>query len=845
MIIGRRGIYCVNPAIRTSPQVQGQYRLYFSDRTTSFKLNAEEWEFIKNTERVDTTTGALYSNCKSLFEDKRAKFEENEYIDWLLKEGILVKTDETDSRPGLENDQVSKRSLSTNKVKDDKKILLFNLERFTARGLLRPPKRIISLQYRLFPIAIILFAVAIYNYYFGLKPMSAILAGGSEPITVFFRLTVMLMMINMISVVSTMLTTYALHIDDQKLYLRLRWGFIPRFAKEKAGKGLREKLTEQEYLVLTAQPILTRIYIVTLAIAYLYVFTPGPDASPYSNINVVTSIIQGGLVSLIILLLPIRSTPGMKLLEHYGIAPKNYLVISGKRFINIASLTIKGKFKEISLTKTEIRSILFIVILLTVLSIKVYLLYNILIPKIAYETPTIFGHWTSWIVRLALTVLLVRFLYLNFASKIIEKSSGNKRVDRTKTAERNRENDASEYRDKNQYKQGEAENLHLNVKEALSDKRVLIVVLIIVFLFPFQATITGTASVTEGESLEIRAVDSARIRQIFEKGPSTKILKEGTKVLMMSSPTLSSELNQQLEENAALESEIRTQKTLIKAIESGSIKLEALNRNEELKRAEANAQKIRSQIKALSSKLAIQNDQLKKLRVLATTGAVSEFQYQNLWAEQQETLGLLESAKSELTSATAEVSIATRNQTIDQNLNYDEQLSKANDELISAESKLKVGQISLEVLKSQIEDLTIRMPFDGVISSSTKTLLNSALGPGDTIMTVKAQPLTKTNAYIPEYDRARIEVGFPCVIRLYSAPGKQFDGKVSSINPATVEINGLDYMALQIDLEESLPTNFIGSTGYAKIEVGYTCLLFNIIAPISRFVNVDLWSLLP
>ena len=89
MIIGRRGIYCVNPAIRTSPQVQGQYRLYFSDRTTSFKLNAEEWEFIKNTERVDTTTGALYSNCKSLFEDKRAKFEENEYIEWCSTDTLI------------------------------------------------------------------------------------------------------------------------------------------------------------------------------------------------------------------------------------------------------------------------------------------------------------------------------------------------------------------------------------------------------------------------------------------------------------------------------------------------------------------------------------------------------------------------------------------------------------------------------------------------------------------------------------------------------------------------------------------------------------------------------------
>ncbi len=865
MIAGENSSYIINPSIRTSPLVEGQYRLYFGDRTTSLKVSALEWEAILNIDSNDGSTNQLFISCEKFLDSSRAGISRDQYISWLCTNGILLPAEVQPQTLSARGDKLQangsalspydsngsrKSQARPEKTKEDSKILLLNFNWITSRGLLRPPRELIRLQAWIFPLTAILFLASIYSFYFGPKPLAILLAGRSDPLTGISRLLIMLVVINFISVMTMILLSYSLGINDQKLYLRLKWGFLPRLAKEQNAKEQKENSLKIEELVLAAQPLLVRLYLVILCILSLYIYTPIPDSSPYSRLNILAAVIQGALASMIILLIPVRNTPGRRLLEFFGFMPKNYLKISFKRTISTLSLLVKGKFNQISLSRPDVNSFLFLVALLIAFSIKMLILYNILIPNISAEIPQFAGHWTALIVRVALTILLLRFLYLTFFVKLIE-SRTSRRSDNSTVHAIPKPYALGSIPDESLVIQSGRptktllNSVHFGITSIFKSKLFLAFILIVIFLFPFRASVTGSANVTEGETLDIRSTETATVSDIFQSGPSSIILSKGTKILELYSPTLSSQRSQQLQQISKLQSDIRTQKTLIRSIQTGSIKLEGQNRNEELESAQAIVQKIKSKIIALQSQIKIQDDQVLKLRSLTKSGAISEFQLQNLLSSQAALSGELEGAKSELQSAEAEVKVAQRKQIIDQDVNSEEQLSKALDELSAAESSLKVGKIALDTINSRLDKLILKMPFNGVISSNTRALLSKTVTPGETIVTVKAQPLMQTIALIPEYDRARVRVDLPCVLRLYSVSDKEFNGRVSSISPTTVEIDGLQYVELQIKLQNSLPTNFIGSKGYAKIDVGYTCILLNLLAPITRFINVDLWSLLP
>jgi hypothetical protein len=866
MIVVDNNCYRVNPSIRTSPLVEGQYRLYFGDRTTSLKLSASEWEAISDFNSRDGLFDDLFEKCSEFFGASRAGISRDDYLNWLCTHGILLSVE----APTL-SAQVSTNVLQANELNghsnqlngaandhhqppsqlQDRKILLVSFSWFTSRGLLRPPRVLIRLQAWLFPLVALLFIGTIHSFYFGVKPLGVLIAERSDPLTGLSRLFIMLIVINLISVMVSILSTYSMNIDDQKLYLRLKWGFLPRLAKEQSAKAIKQSASKLEELILLAQPLLTRSYLVILSILFLYVYTPIPDSSPFSRLNILVAIIQGSLASMIILLIPVRNTPGRRLLEFFGVMPKNYLKISAKRTLTIFSHLFRGRFHSISISRSDVNSILFLCTLLLAFIIKLCILYFILIPNIAAEIPTFAGHWTSLIVRVALTLLLIRSLYLTVITKLI-----NKRVEGRPDRSISRATNGPALLPSSSGPQTtesivvssstlSSVSVHNRITNTLRSRYFLPFILVVIFLFPFSASVTGSANVTEGEALDIRATEAATVKSIFQVGPSSAILEKGSKILELFSPTLSTQRSQQLQLISKLESDIRTKKSLIRSIKTGSIKLEGDNRNEELLSARAMVQKSQSRVRALENQIRIQDDQIEKLRSLTKSGAISEFQLQNLLSTQAALTGELEGARSELKSANADVIVARRKQKIDQDINSEEQLSNAMDELSAAESSLKVGKIALEAIDSRLAKLVVTMPFDGVISSNTRALLGRTVTTGETIVTVKAQPLTQTIVLIPEYDRARVRTTLPCILRLYSVSNEEFKGRVSSISPTTVEIDGLQYVELQIQLDESLPTNFIGSKGYAKIDVGFTCILFNLLAPVTRFVNVDLWSLLP
>ena len=109
---------------------------------------------------------------------------------------------------------------------------------------------------------------------------------------------------------------------------------------------------------------------------------------------------------------------------------------------------------------------------------------------------------------------------------------------------------------------------------------------------------------------------------------------------------------------------------------------------------------------------------------------------------------------------------------------------------------------------------------------------------GDTILSIKAIPLSSTQILIPEYERYRFEEGMTTYVRLYANPSIEYRGNISTINPSTVVQDGIKYSEAIIDLDDSMPARFIGSTGNAKVVLGLSCIANEVFRPINMFLCV-------
>ena len=117
------------------------------------------------------------------------------------------------------------------------------------------------------------------------------------------------------------------------------------------------------------------------------------------------------------------------------------------------------------------------------------------------------------------------------------------------------------------------------------------------------------------------------------------------------------------------------------------------------------------------------------------------------------------------------------------------------------------------------------------------------------IVSVKAVPTQRVTVAIPEYDRNEINIDDPVEIRLYS---KIFSkntgylyGYIDAISPVSEIDKDQEQIEVNVRVGQNLSDSMLGATGIGKIRSGFTCLFFNILRPLARFVEVDLWQYFP
>ena len=200
-------------------------------------------------------------------------------------------------------------------------------------------------------------------------------------------------------------------------------------------------------------------------------------------------------------------------------------------------------------------------------------------------------------------------------------------------------------------------------------------------------------------------------------------------------------------------------------------------------------------------------------------------------------------------SALANGRKALRDENVEQTLKIGEELKSKTSELRQVRASIAKENAELIDLEARQENLTIKAPFDCVVSSDTSLLDGKAIGLGDEIISIKAVPTERISVSIAEYDRNEIALGDPVEIRLYSKIASRntgyLYGNIDAISPASEVDKDQELIDVNVRINQSLSDSMIGATGVGKIRSGFTCLLLNFLRPLIRFVEVDMWQYVP
>jgi len=827
----------LNPSIKCSPLVADRFTLYFGDRNTTANVHVDEWNQLTHQLRQDSSPAEIYAACLP-FIDKQAFPEPEAYLRWLEQCGIVLQAstpfggpqEPTSHSPWEPTDRQTKQPAG---ISD--KIYLFDFNNILDTLHLSIPRSFVTVQLILWPFLVGLFFLSVYLFYFSPTAIGPTLTHGSNPLFGIARILILFFGVNFIGTVFPIIASIALGINDSKLYYQWSLGFHPGFYKESTFREYRERATPEERAFLIGQSLLARMYLATIIILLIVFYLRIPSAYQGWVTSTLLATIQISLIDIVFDLLPIGNTTATKLLTIRGLIPRGLFQLTVQRTKENFYHLRHGQFNQLR----YFWSFIYLTLFAVTIGLKLAMLFLLIVPSLSMEAPLILGYWTPIIIRISLIFLILRYFFIRLSARFAPGTQPNPSsgIRRPFTAHE-RQPTPLPVSPPSPSPKGRFARL-------LRSKRVLLLLLLLILFLPFPATISASTVVTESKGLDIRASEEAIITQLNAEGPSENKVPKGFTLMTLSSPELEASYESTKEEIYNLDAQVRSAKIQLRSLESGSAVLTTKSRDDELAIALADEKRYTAEVASFKEQLNLTEKTIESFSELVKSGAVSELQLRTWLTTKEQLIGQLATAQGNLNSTRATINKAKRNKYVDQDVKLQEDSSAAREILEGATRKRSQSVIALGSLSERLAKFKIVMPFDGVVSSTTTGLLNRRVAAGETLVTVKALPLTNLVALVPDYDRNKLNLGMRCAVRLYSDPDREFVGNIASISSATVTQDELKYIEVNIKINEGLPTNYIGTVGYAKIVYGQTFLLKNFVEPILRFLNLDLWSYLP
>ena len=144
------------------------------------------------------------------------------------------------------------------------------------------------------------------------------------------------------------------------------------------------------------------------------------------------------------------------------------------------------------------------------------------------------------------------------------------------------------------------------------------------------------------------------------------------------------------------------------------------------------------------------------------------------------------------------------------------------------------SEAKLNQLEIQINDIDIRAPFEGIITSKyavegafvtpTKTSTSTGNGTSPQISIVELSQGLEVIAKVPESDIGRIQVGQDATVRVDSFPEKRFQAKVRDISPRAIKSNNVTSFEVTLLLITPPPILRIGMSADIEFNTGETSI---------------------
>ena len=333
----------LNPGILRSPPVDGRYTIYFSDRSTTTSLLCQEWNAIETqTARGGADVDAIFDACRDYI-DLDHHCDAYSYAEQLLNSGILLQKDELISSEQRSSDLPK----SQQPRKSRRSYLLVDVAHlFRAMGI-HLPRGLVSIQLTLWPITMLTTVACLAFFYGGTNSIGRQLGYGQDTMKGIAKILVLFLGVNLLSKLSIIIDNIAVGVERAPLYFRWRWGFIPGFATDRHLGKIRRHCNLSEAALITAQPVMTRMYIIIVAITTLAVFISTPVSTSTWPQSIILAMLQASVIGIVIDILPIGNNTCVRFLMVTGLAPRNFFRLCLNRTVSNFNHIFHGRFKQI------------------------------------------------------------------------------------------------------------------------------------------------------------------------------------------------------------------------------------------------------------------------------------------------------------------------------------------------------------------------------------------------------------------------------------------------------------------------------------------------------------------
>jgi len=133
---------------------------------------------------------------------------------------------------------------------------------------------------------------------------------------------------------------------------------------------------------------------------------------------------------------------------------------------------------------------------------------------------------------------------------------------------------------------------------------------------------------------------------------------------------------------------------------------------------------------------------------------------------------------------------------------------------------VRAARERLQQLRVEARELTVRAPFDGVISQRyaepgafvTPTTTASATAGATSSSIVELSSGLEVIAKVPESDLGRLRPGMPARVRVDSFPDRRFAARIRRISPRAVKLNNVTSFEVKLSLDDPSTLLRIGMT---------------------------------